>query len=213
MAQTQRTVKVEDPVIAVVEQSLKVGAACSCAGFLFGGTSGILKGTTPFLFATASGIQTFALGTTFWACRGTYLQLRSTAGTHASSDYIQASTLAGGLSGGIVALVTRGRRNVLPATVMWSLFGCVGQLAYNRYSVAPKEQQQPKVGFWQRVAEKRWSPVTFMSNEEYAEKLREKLLKVDVEIAVLDDKIAALRKQQQDDGAATAEEPKTGPVP
>lgn len=185
-----------------------------CAGFLFGGTSGILKSTTPFLFATASSIQTFALGTTFWACRGTFLQLRGGTATRTPGDYVQASTLAGGLSGGVVALVTRSRRNVLPATVMWSLFGCVGQLAYNRYSAAPREQQQPKVGFWQRMAEKSWSPVTFMSNDEYAEKLREKLLKVDVEIAILDDKIAALRQQQQhDDEAATAEETKPKPVP
>ncbi|KAK4546432.1 hypothetical protein LTR36_002109 [Oleoguttula mirabilis] len=216
MAQRQRPVKVDDPVTAVIESSVKVGAACGCAGFLFGGTSGILKATTPLLFATASGIQTFALGTTFWACRGTFLQLRSSAATRASSDYVQASTLAGGLSGGIVALVTRGRRNVLPATLMWSLFGCLGQVAYDRYSAAPREPQPPKVAFWQRMAEKSWSPVTFMSNGEYADKLREKLFKVDVEIAVLDDKIAALRTQQQQPeevGTAIAEVPKVEPVP
>lgn len=36
MAQRQRTVKVQDPVVAVVESSLKVGAACgkSCTCFL-----------------------------------------------------------------------------------------------------------------------------------------------------------------------------------
>lgn len=62
------------------------------------------------------------------------------------------------------------------------------------------------------MAEKSWSPVTFMSNEEYVEILREKMLKVDVEVAVLDDKIAALQKQQNDEGVQ-ASEPKSEPAP
>jgi len=49
------------------------------------------------------------------------------------------------------------------------------------------------------MAQKSWSPVTVMSNEEYADMLREKMLKADVEIAVLEDTITALRKQQHDE--------------
>ena len=94
-------------------------------------------------------------------------------------------------------MITRGRRNVLPATLMWSVLGFAGQGAYSSFSTAPtKLQEGPKVGFWQRMAEKSWSPMTFMTNEEYAALLREKLLKVDVEIAVLDDKLDALRRLQ-----------------
>ena len=174
------------------------------AGFLFGGTAGILKGSTPFLFATASGIQTFALGTTFWACRSSYLHLQvHNPDVRTSSDLTKASTLAGGISGATVALLTRGRRNVLPATLMWSLFGCVGQVAVDSFSARrEQDQQQPKEGFWKRMAEKSWSPVTYMSNDDYARVLREKMMKVDVEIAILDDKIAALREQQQEDEVA-----------
>lgn len=94
---------------------------------------------------------------------------------------------------------------------MWSLFGCMGQVTYNSFSARPAEQQ-PKEKFWKRMAEKSWSPVTFMSNEEYVEILREKMLKVDVEVAVLDDKIAALQKQQNDEGVQ-ASEPKSEPAP
>ncbi|KAK5133307.1 hypothetical protein LTR08_007832 [Meristemomyces frigidus] len=184
-----------------------------CAGFLFGGTSGILKATTPLLFATASGIQTAALGTTFWTCRGTFLQLRSSPNTRTPRDYTLASTFAGGLSGGLVALITRGRRNMLPATLMWSLFGFAGQVTSNSIMAAPKKVQEgPEVGFWQRMAEKSWSPMTFITNEEYAVMLRETLLKVDVEIAVLDDKLDAVRKLQAEEAAAAVEsksEPET----
>lgn len=169
-----------------------------CAGFLAGGTVGVLRGTTPFLFATASSIQTFALGTTFWATRTSILQT-GLAAQQTPNDLIKVSSLAGALSGGIIAAVTRGRRNVLPATLMWSLFGAAGQYAYNRYdgsrnSAAPVEEGT----FWTRMSKKGWSPIKFISNEDYAEMLREKMLKLDTEIAVLDDKIAALKEQVGD---------------
>ncbi|KAK1058679.1 hypothetical protein LTR12_003843 [Friedmanniomyces endolithicus] len=184
---------------AVLGTSLKVGAACGCAGFLFGGTSGILKGTTPFLFATAASIQTFALGTTFWACRSTILQT-TLSGEQLPSDLLKASSFAGGLSGGLIAAITRGRRNVLPATLMWSLFGGIGQLAYNGYVTGSAARQNlPPEDFWTRMAKQSWFPLKALSNEEYAGMLRDKMLKVDVEIALLDDKIAALGKQQQDE--------------
>ena len=38
--------------------------------------------------------------------------------------------------------------------------------------------------------------VTHLTDEQYAEMLRERKLKVDVEIAILDDKIAAIKKDQ-----------------
>lgn len=38
--------------------------------------------------------------------------------------------------------------------------------------------------------------VSHLTDEQYAEMLRERKLKVDVEIAILDDKIAAIKKDQ-----------------
>jgi predicted benzoate:H+ symporter BenE len=35
-------------------------------GILVGGVAGIVRSTTPILFATASGFQWFAVGSTFW---------------------------------------------------------------------------------------------------------------------------------------------------
>ncbi|KAK0257415.1 hypothetical protein LTS09_007890 [Friedmanniomyces endolithicus] len=197
---------------AVLGTSLKIGAACGCAGFLFGGTSGILKGTTPLLFATAASIQTFALGTTFWACRSTIIQT-TLSGKQLPSDLLKASSIAGGLSGGLIAAITRGRRNVLPATLMWSLFGGIGQLAYNGYaSGSAARQNRPPEDFWTRMAKQSWFPLKALSNEEYAEMLREKMLKVDVEIALLDDRIAAMGKQQQEETAIIeASKPESSP--
>ncbi|KAI7526485.1 hypothetical protein KC331_g16931 [Hortaea werneckii] len=208
MAGQQRMANVNDPVTAAIEPALKVGAACGTAGFLFGGTVGILKGSTPFLFATASGIQTFALGSSFWTCRHTFIQTRRDPSALTTSELYQASGISGAVSGGLVALVTRGRRNVLPATLMWGLSGLVGQATYNAFYAKPAVVVEgPKETFWERMAKKSWTPIKYVTNDEYAEMLREKMLKIDVEIAVLDDKIAELKKQQAQEEAAVASAP------
>ncbi|KAI6791123.1 hypothetical protein KC363_g2406 [Hortaea werneckii] len=210
MAGQQPTANVNDPVVAAIEPALKVGAACGTAGFLFGGTVGILKGSTPFLFAAASGLQTFALGSCFWTCRSTFIQTRRDPSALTTSELYQASGISGAVSGGLVALVTRGRRNVIPATLMWGLSGLVGQATYNAMYAKPAVVVEgPKETFWERMAKKSWTPIKYVTNDEYADMLREKMLKIDVEIAVLDDKIAELKKQQVQEEAAVASAPQT----
>jgi hypothetical protein len=46
------------------------------------------------------------------------------------------------------------------------------------------------------MSEKSWSPVKLLNDEEHANLLREKLLNIEVEIALIDDKIAAMRAQE-----------------
>lgn len=165
------------------------------AGFLVGGTAGIIRGAPPFLFAAASAFQTFALGTAFWGCR-TALLHSWTPAHQTPSDLAKASAVSGGVTGGLVGLITRGRSNALPGAVMMSLFGFLGQTAYNKYT-ARGDADRAAPGFWRRMSEKKFSPVTVLSNEEYAEILREKMIKVEAEIAIVDDRIAALREQQR----------------
>lgn len=157
------------------------------------------------IFATASAIRFFTIGTAFWATRSQIVQAWTPPDRDLSpSDFIKASTIAGGITGGLSALVFRGRSNYLPATFMFSLFGYAGQTAYNSYLTRGSQTElEPKVGFWKRMSEKAWSPVTVMSDDEYAELLRKKMMRVDVEILILDDRIEALKKEQQ---ALNAEE-------
>jgi hypothetical protein len=56
------------------------------------------------------------------------------------------------------------------------------------------QSEKPRRGFWESMTS--IGVVTHLTDEQYAEMLRERLLKVDVEIAVLDDKIAATKKDQ-----------------
>ena len=91
---------------------------------------------------------------------------------------------------------------------MFSLFGFLGQTAHNRFTAPSLEPAEPKQSFWKRMSEKPFSPVKHLSNDEYAEMLREKMFKVDVEISILEDKIAALKKEQQSP-ASEQPEPET----
>lgn len=179
-------------------------------GFLLGGTAGILKSTTPTLFATATGIQTFCLGSGFWATRNIILsawkpnrqnaQLEAQSGTENLSvrDIKTASAVAGASTGGIAGAIFRGRANVLPGALMFGVFGWMGQSLYDRWDGRVDEGEvDGKDGFWRRLADKKWSPITVMSDEEYEALLKKKMLNVDVELAVIDDKIAAFREQQR----------------
>jgi hypothetical protein len=48
----------------------------------------------------------------------------------------------------------------------------------------------------QRMAESKWVPLRTLSDQEYREMLSEKLLSIDAEIALLDDKIQELEKSR-----------------
>lgn len=176
-------------------------------GFVFGGASGIIRGAPGFLFASASGLQTFALGSSFSFLRTIITHVWTPEGQPtAPRDAVKASALAGGVSGGALGFLTRGRSNGIPGAIMFTIFGAGGQLVYNRWT-APKDlNAEPKKNFWRRMSEKRWTPFRVLSDDEYADMLREKVLKLDVEIAVLDDKIVGLREQQAREAAAAMDE-------
>ncbi|KFY31185.1 hypothetical protein V493_01323, partial [Pseudogymnoascus sp. VKM F-4281 (FW-2241)] len=84
----------------VVSPALQVGSLTGVSGLLFGAFGGVLRSTTPTLFALASGLQWFTLGSTFWATRTIALR-ELQAETGESARKISASAIAGGVSGGI----------------------------------------------------------------------------------------------------------------
>lgn len=160
---------------------------------------GVLRGAPGFLFGAASGLQTFTLGATFTACRTAVLAAWTTDQSDLTPrDLTKASAVAGGVSGALVGTITRGRSNAIPGAFMMTIFGAAGQHLYSRWATSSlPDATATQKGFWKRITEQRWSPVKLLTNEEYLDMLHEKLLKVDVEIAVIDDKINALKQQQK----------------
>ena len=86
---------------------------------------------------------------------------------------------------------------------MFSLAGFVGQWAHNTFQSSRTKPEngdvQPNKSFSERISGKGWSLMKVMSDDEYKELLKKQQLVVDAEIAVLEDKITALWRQQQEE--------------
>ncbi|KZF26517.1 hypothetical protein L228DRAFT_242991 [Xylona heveae TC161] len=177
----------------IIFPALQFGTLAGVAGLGVGGIAGLVRSQTPTLFAFASSTQWFTLGTAYWGVRGIILHMRG-AQSVSPRERIYASGIAGGLAGAGVALITRGRSNVIPGAIMCSLLGSTGQGLYNvmdaqhaqSYGENERHASSP---FWQRLAQAKWSPVRVLSDKEYEKMLRERLLRVEAEIAIIDEEI------------------------
>jgi hypothetical protein len=86
-----------------------------------------------------------------------------------------------------------GRRNVIPGTVVFAMVGALGQVAYNLADSGERRRDADTLdqGLW---LNSRWSPVKALSDDEYGKILQERLLRLNAEIAILDDNIEAVKK-------------------
>ena len=93
-----------------------------------------------------------------------------------------------------------GRANVLPATLVLSGMGYCGQVAYEkldrRHTESLLHKEDRSNNLLQRIAKSRWIPVQALTDEEYRDMLQEKLLRVDTEMALIDDRIEEIRMTQ-----------------
>ena len=88
---------------------------------------------------------------------------------------------------------------------MFTFFGYVGQTIYNkldaRYSgqnaVKLQTEKEEKKGFWNQVADMKWSPMKKLSDEEYSNMLKERLLRVEADIALVDEELEKLRIEER----------------
>ncbi|KAF9877470.1 hypothetical protein CkaCkLH20_05170 [Colletotrichum karsti] len=167
---------------------LKVGAATGTVGLFSGIAAGIIRDSTPALFAVASGIQWFALGSSYWLSRSVVLNAWGGEAQVSDSSKTKASAIAGGTAGMVGGLI-RGPKNIIPGVIVFSLVGGVGQAIVNSTQGTPADAKKEKKSFF----ESSWSPLKKLSDDEYRGMLDEKMLKIDAEIALIDDKIAELR--------------------
>lgn len=113
---------------------------------------------------------------------------------------VGASAIAGAVSVVPVGLLLRGPRSILPGSVIFSLLGAGGQVASNRWSGS--EEPAKKSNGW---FTSKWSPMTKLSDEEYKVMLEEKILRVEADLAILDENKAALLAEEQSKTKAATE--------
>jgi hypothetical protein len=95
-----------------------------------------------------------------------------------------------------VGLLLRGPRSLLPGSIVFSLLGAGGQLASNRWSGS--ENLAKKTNGWFTSG---WSPLTKLSDEEYKAILEEKILRLEAELAILDENRADLLAESRANAA------------
>ncbi|KAL8818692.1 MAG: hypothetical protein Q9223_002729 [Gallowayella weberi] len=203
----------------VLIPALKAGAVSGASGLVVGGAAGIIRSSHAGLFAIASGLQCAALGTTYYATRAAILQAWQVTASSPPKDRIYPSTLAGGITGGTIGGLLRGRANIIPGLIMFSLFGFTGQHLYNALDVrhqnlpaspasrnnvsddatnVPSNSIKPVEPRWKRILNSKWSPMKVLSDEEYENLLREKLVRVEAELAMVDEDIEKVMRRAGD---------------
>lgn len=178
-----------DPVLP----ALGVGAFTGASGLAVGLITGSLRSAHPALFAAVSGAQWFGLGTTFWYTRSAIGNV-AFGGRLRRDQEVACSTVAGSLTGGINGAF-RSRSNILPGAIVLGLLGFAGQYGYNVFSGRTTSESE-KGSLLQRFAAMKWVPLKSLSNQEYENMLNEKILSTEAEIAIIDERIAALRSSQ-----------------
>lgn len=81
--------------------------------------------------------------------------------------------------------------------MLFSLFGYVGQKTWN--FVERRQQENDGKGpkpILQRMADSKWIPLRSLSDDEFRNLLNDKLLSIEVDISLLDEKIESLDRER-----------------
>ncbi|KAJ4309731.1 hypothetical protein N0V84_011344 [Fusarium piperis] len=183
-------------IVDLVLPPLKVGGLTGTAGVLAGVGGSIFKEANPIVWGAVSGFQWFTLGTSFWFTRSIVVKAWGGEEQLRKSDKTMASAIAGTAAGAMGGLI-RGPSNILPAMLVWTVLGAGGQMAVNGMSSRQPKAKDENVSWISR-----WSPLKKLTDEEYTNMMSEKMLRIDADIALIDDRIAELRKQAQEEAQA-----------
>lgn len=84
---------------------------------------------------------------------------------------------------------------------MFAIFGAAGQAMYNIADARKTEQGDEKKDIKDSWLNSRWSPMKVLTDEEYKKMMEEKLLKINVELALVDESIEGLKAIERENAA------------
>ncbi|KAL7791891.1 hypothetical protein V8C37DRAFT_381668 [Trichoderma ceciliae] len=187
-------------IIDLMVSPVKVGTWSGAAGVMAGVAGAIARDTSPVASGAVTGFQWFALGGSFWFTRSVAVRAMGGDQQLRPVDKTIASTIGGSTAGAVAGLI-RGPGKIIPAMAVWGVLGAGGQIVANSIS-----SRKPKVknedDSWLRS---KWSPLKKLTDREYIDMMEEKILRVEVDIALIDDRIAELKSTDQ----STKDENKT----
>lgn len=157
-------------------------------GMLFGAVRGIVKTGSPKVSALFSGLTWFILGSHYTVTRQAMIE-KWNGDEMKTSGKVAVSAGAGAIAGAAHGLISYGLIGLIPGTFLYSIYGAGGQIAYNYLrdvSIIPERG-------WGSL-----KPFKKISSDEYCKRLEEKLLMMEAEISIIDDKVEAARKRIQE---------------
>ncbi|KAI1082360.1 hypothetical protein F5B20DRAFT_34106 [Whalleya microplaca] len=172
-------------LMRIASKSLQAGALTGTMGMVVGAGSGIVRSAPPTLFALVSGLQWFALGSTYMASKSLIWHAWGGEENLGTSDLVKASGVAGSVSG-MVGGMLRGPRNIIPGVLFFGTLGAGSSYISQKY----KNREPRPDSSW---IDSKWIPIRRLSDQDYEKMLKEKILQLETNIAVIDDNIASLK--------------------
>ncbi|KAI0115008.1 hypothetical protein F4814DRAFT_417869 [Daldinia grandis] len=175
-------------LMEIASKSLQTGVMAGGVGLVIGAGFGIARSAPPALFAIFAGLQWFALGSTYMASRDLLWHAWGGKENLTTSELATSSGVAGGVAG-MIGGMFRGPKNIVPGVIVFGTVGTAGAYMAQLFKGKSKDDSKAKPGW----LDSKWSPLRRLSDKEYEEKLEEKILRINAEISIIDDNIAALR--------------------
>ncbi|KAI2637506.1 hypothetical protein GGS21DRAFT_511870 [Xylaria nigripes] len=171
----------------IANKSLRAGMVTGGIGLIVGAGMGIVRSAPPTLFALFASVQWFALGSSYMASRELLYRAWGGEENLTSSEYVQAGGLAGAVSG-ITGGMLRGPRNVLPGMLFFGSLGAGSSYVSQWGRDSPARPRRS-------LLDSKWSPMQRLSDRDYMDKIEEKMLRLDAEIAIIDETIASIKEE------------------
>jgi len=185
-------VAVQSNANAVLVSSAYFGGGAAALGGTFAAFYATVKGRNTVLWTGAAGVQCFMLGSTFWFSRTLLRNNASEANPLSRREELLHSFLAGsfaGMAGGAL----RGRSNVIPGAVVVGIMGLGGQASYTAFERMAEKPAESRP-LLDRLSSSKWWPLKSISDADYETELTEKVIGLEAEMAMIDERIVTLKQ-------------------
>lgn len=191
--------------VITLKPSLYAGGAAAVLGAGLAAASATLNGRSVWLRSSVAGCQFFVLGSTFWFARSVVRSNLVPTGNQMVINSTREDLISSGIGGSFAGLAggaLRGPRNMLPGAIILGLMGLGGQAAYTGFAAvldSPGERRP----ILEVLSDSSWWPLKSISDEDYEHELAEKVIEIEAEISMIDDKIVTLKRADSSTGQKT----------
>jgi hypothetical protein len=160
----------------------------------------IIGDAHPVASGIMTGTQWAVLGTTYWFTRRVVVRAWGGDEQMTPTRKVAASTIASLPAGALMGLATKSK--AMPSSMLFcGVVAGGGQLLVNSMASRKKKDEDEDSS----IFDSKWSPLKRLTDSEYSHMMGEKMLKVEADIALIDERIAMLREQEKREAQSAAQ--------